>query len=210
MLVLLQNNELIYPYSVKRLKRDNQNISFPTNLSDDLLNSFNVYNLKDSDKPSYDTKTQKVIPGVELGVPVWQVIDKNVSELSETINRLRFDKQKELTSFFNSLYWKEIPFRLPDDTVVTMQFRNSSDESNIKTVQQAALAISISGGSSTVSFRMKDNNKYNISADHFLQQTLAIFSDKQTLLNIFWEKKNELEDLNTLDGISNFDVEAGW
>ena len=52
---------ITYPYSVQNLKNENPNISFPTIISDSLLESFNIYQveMKNSGYDNDDTKDNK-------------------------------------------------------------------------------------------------------------------------------------------------------
>ena len=47
-----------YPYTIKNLKNDNPNTSFPKVLSADTLSAFNMAEVQQGDQPSYDDRTQ--------------------------------------------------------------------------------------------------------------------------------------------------------
>jgi hypothetical protein len=49
-----------YPYTLKDLKSDNPNTSFPSPISDEMLESLGVYDVWVNDRPDYDWKTQAV------------------------------------------------------------------------------------------------------------------------------------------------------
>jgi hypothetical protein len=58
MYLKVSGSTITYPYSVQNLKNENTNISFPTSISDSLLETFNVYPVvvKSSGYDSDDTK----------------------------------------------------------------------------------------------------------------------------------------------------------
>lgn len=84
-----------YPYSINKLKQDNKDISFPAEMSDEHLAGWEVYPVKPTDFPQVDhTKN------VEEGEPqlidgnwtrVWNVTDKNQTEIDEIVTSLRAD-----------------------------------------------------------------------------------------------------------------------
>lgn len=49
-----------YPYSINELKKDNPQVSFPKNPTDELLASFNVVRVQPTDFPAYDPMTQRI------------------------------------------------------------------------------------------------------------------------------------------------------
>ena len=53
--IKVNNNEIVkYPYSIRELKMDNPNVSFPVTLSTELLNSFGVYDVTEVTSPTYE------------------------------------------------------------------------------------------------------------------------------------------------------------
>ena len=47
-----------YPYSVGQLRRDNPNVSFPKQISEDVLESYGVFPVNVVSEPSFDNRTQ--------------------------------------------------------------------------------------------------------------------------------------------------------
>jgi hypothetical protein len=71
------------PYTVSKLKRDNQNTSFPAQISEDLLASYDVYRVQRDGWPDVDPMTHEVqASDVTLIDGVWR-ITHTVVELSE-------------------------------------------------------------------------------------------------------------------------------
>jgi len=81
-----------YPYTLKDLKSDNPNTSFTSPISDEMLESFGVYDVWVNDKPDYDWKTQAVVqdtqPSYNSEVDKW-VLNSTVRSLtSEELTNL--------------------------------------------------------------------------------------------------------------------------
>ena len=54
-----------YPYSVERLRSDNPNVSFPKELSDELLSEWGVFPVTYQNQPEYNRLTQRVDHALE-------------------------------------------------------------------------------------------------------------------------------------------------
>lgn len=79
-----------FPYSVRQLRRDNPNVSFPSNPSDSTLASWNVFPVADRLQPSFDRATEncsQVNPTFENGewVTTWQVTTVDTDEIAERL-----------------------------------------------------------------------------------------------------------------------------
>jgi len=61
MYLKISGSNIIYPYSVQQLKMENKNISFPTNVSDSLLETFSVYKVELKDSGYDDDYTKDVL-----------------------------------------------------------------------------------------------------------------------------------------------------
>jgi hypothetical protein len=85
---LLLDNETIkkYPYNVNHLKQDNPQVSFPAEISDELLAEYGVYKVKQIEAPAFTYK-QNIVEGEPVnnnGVweQSWVITDKPVDEIS--------------------------------------------------------------------------------------------------------------------------------
>ena len=101
--VKINNNEIVkYPYSIRELKMDNPNVSFPVTLSTELLNSFGVYSVTEVTPTSDYTKVvSEVNPTLIDGVwtQTWLVEDATEEELQEKIS----EKWEEVRTTRNKL-----------------------------------------------------------------------------------------------------------
>lgn len=84
MYVKVENNEIVqYPYSIEQFRADNRNVSFPSDLSNDILASHGVYPVSNDPAPTYDPTTQRV---VKSNTPVLRdgswVLTKSVVQLT--------------------------------------------------------------------------------------------------------------------------------
>ena len=104
MYLKVSGSTITYPYSVYDLKAENPNISFPTTISDSLLETFGMYKveLKNSGYDNDDTKDVVEITPTLSGsvyVQTYQVTDAD----SETIEKRKEIKWSEVRDSRNQL-----------------------------------------------------------------------------------------------------------
>lgn len=104
MYLKVSGSTITYPYSVYDLKAENTNISFPTTISDSLLETFGMYKveLKNSGYDNDDTKDVVEITPTLSGsvyVQTYQVTDAD----SETIEKRKEIKWSEVRDSRNQL-----------------------------------------------------------------------------------------------------------
>ena len=104
MYLKVSGSTITYPYSVQNLKNENPNISFPTIISDSLLESFNIYQveMKNSGYDNDDTKdVTEVTPTLSgsIYIQTYTISDSD----TETINKRREIKWSEVRSGRDSL-----------------------------------------------------------------------------------------------------------
>lgn len=62
MFVKAENDEILeYPYSIKKFRADNPTISFPAELSNEMLATYGVYPVGYEPAPAYNPATQKLV-----------------------------------------------------------------------------------------------------------------------------------------------------
>jgi hypothetical protein len=84
------NTANVYPYSITQLKRDNPNVSFPSNISAQIMASFGMYPVTSEDFPEYNPFTQKIVTS---STPTLN--DNNAWVLTHTVEDLT---EEEVTS----------------------------------------------------------------------------------------------------------------
>ena len=104
MYLKVSGSTITYPYSVQNLKNENPNISFPTIISDSLLESFNIYQveIKNSGYDNNDAKdVTEVTPTLSGSVYIQTYTISNAD--TETISKRREIKWSEVRSGRDSL-----------------------------------------------------------------------------------------------------------
>lgn len=114
------NDEVIqYPYSIRDLRIDYPNTSFPNNLTEDDLNSYNVYKIQSTSKPSCERnqKVEETTPVLENNVwkQKWETINLSEEEynilLEATARRVRMTRDRSLAEFvdvINPMRWESM------------------------------------------------------------------------------------------------------
>jgi hypothetical protein len=96
------NNEIQYPYSIENLKMDNKNVTFPLELTENDLLSWDMYEVRQTPKPNNYTKivseeTPMLIEGVYY--QNWVITDAS----QELINTRLETKWNEVRDIRNQL-----------------------------------------------------------------------------------------------------------
>lgn len=87
-LLSLDGNVTTYPYSVSQLKQANPQVSFPSEITTELLESYFVFKVTASEPPAYDPDTQKLIEEtpvkvVDEWVQSWLAVPLTEEEINE-------------------------------------------------------------------------------------------------------------------------------
>jgi len=87
-----------YPYSINELKADNPNISFPSEISTEILADFGVFFVENVNQPSID-HTQRIkeeSPTLIDGkwTQTWAIEEKTLEEINAIVEELRADLYK--------------------------------------------------------------------------------------------------------------------
>jgi hypothetical protein len=81
-------------YTIGQLRRDNPQVSFPTEIPDDTLAEYSVYPLAATPMPAYDPETQRISEGLAelvdgVWMQTWVVTDLAPEELAERLAEWR-------------------------------------------------------------------------------------------------------------------------
>jgi hypothetical protein len=141
----------IYPYSIGDLRRDNPNVSFPLNPSEELLASYDVFPVVSQARPGYDPITQnlnRATPTLVDGqwLQTWEVTDASAEEVAErqraAANYLVFWDALMASSVYGSI--REQSFvSLPMNTLAT-EFIALIGDAKAGRANEAAIQASIS------------------------------------------------------------------
>jgi hypothetical protein len=88
MYILLKDGNIAkYPYSINQLKQDNKNVSFPANISEDILAQFEVYPVVPAEYPQVDYTKNVIEETPNLVNGVWYqdytVVDATAEQIAE-------------------------------------------------------------------------------------------------------------------------------
>jgi hypothetical protein len=96
------NNIINYPYSLQKLKEDNHNISFPSEMTESLMREWDIYEVRSTPKPNDYTKNiLEETPILVDGVYYQNWVQTNASQ-SEIDQRIE-DKWDEIREQRNQL-----------------------------------------------------------------------------------------------------------
>lgn len=109
MYVLAPNQQVeTYPYSIDELKRDNSGISFPKDISEELLGQYNVFPVVVPEQPSYSIFNEKVVWGTPIVINgvwthQWVVVPLTPEESAEILSSVLGDYDRALNDHFDSV-----------------------------------------------------------------------------------------------------------
>lgn len=122
MYVKTENNEVVeYPYSVEKFREDNPNISFPAEISNDLLASYGVYPVGYQAAPSYDPATQRMVVSYQPSLVdgSWVLTKSIVDKTADQIEQYNAQKESEARDSRNALLAETDWYALSDVTMST-------------------------------------------------------------------------------------------
>ena len=102
MYLRIVNNETTYPYSLEKLKEDNPRASFPSEMTELVMNEFNIYEVRQTPKPNDYTKN------ISEGTPIlvegvyyqnWEQTAASETEINQRIE----NKWEEIREIRNEL-----------------------------------------------------------------------------------------------------------
>ena len=85
-------NGVTQDYTIGQLRKDNPTVSFPRQISEETLNSYDVFSVVESEPPTINERTQKLTRNSQANnsngswVYEWTVTDKTAEEISEYDN----------------------------------------------------------------------------------------------------------------------------
>jgi len=117
------NNGVVehYPYTIERLRSDNPNVSFPKELSDELLSEWGVFPVTYQSQPEYNRLTQRVDHALEpaLVEGKWvlsrEVVDLTPEQQAEVDDNAAISIRKQRDDLLKETDW----YGLSDVTMPT-------------------------------------------------------------------------------------------
>jgi hypothetical protein len=134
----IKNESIEYPYSLENLRKDEYNISFPSDLTNEILVEYNVYNVVYTPKPNDYTKT------ITEGVPTligetyyqnWESVDASETEIENRIQQKWAEVREHRTELLKECDWTVLPDSPVGDTLndwilYRQELRNVTNQSN--------------------------------------------------------------------------------
>ena len=138
MYLRIKNETIEYPYTISQLRRDEYNVSFPLNPTDEVLEGFGMYKVNQTPKPNDYTKTitegtPQLVDGVYI--QVWNEVNATEEEIQNKIE-LKWD---EIRALRNELLlecdWRVLPDSPVGDTLndwiqYRQELRNITSQEN--------------------------------------------------------------------------------
>jgi len=128
------NNQINYPYSLQKLREDNPHSSFPSEMTEALMNEFNIFEVRSTPKPNNHTKN--ISEGTPLLVESvyyqnWEVTDASSEEINLRIES-KWDEIREIrNSLLQECDWTQLG-DIPSETkeIWTIYRQNLRDITN--------------------------------------------------------------------------------
>lgn len=219
MYVLITNDTVAqYPYSIDQLRRDNPNVSFPADLTSDVLRRFGVYTLAANTRPEVETYEEVVEVAPVLNGTRWtQVFD--IKPRDDVTPAQAFEDAR--THAIETV--KALRDSKEEDTALTPFGRIDTNEKSAKRLNAllgTSVAALVTGAPwQTISWTLADNTELVIDTPtKGLQLTSAVMSALNALHIRAKVLKAEINAI-TLDPkdpraafakLRAIDVTAGW
>jgi len=107
-----------FPYNIRKLQKDNLNVSFPQEISEETLSSFGVFSIVRGEFPESilhtETAVHALVPELVDGVWTlpWVVRDKTEDEIASEARGVRYERDELLTQ----CDWTQLPDSPLDST----------------------------------------------------------------------------------------------
>jgi hypothetical protein len=107
------DSNITFPYELRHLGRDFQNISFPKTLTDELLSDYGIFKVIPTPKPTYDY-TKNVSIGTPQNIDgdwtqIWNVTDATIEEIDERISDKWEEVRLERNRLLSESDWTQLP-----------------------------------------------------------------------------------------------------
>ena len=106
--IRIKNGNIEYPYTLEKLRRDEYNISFPSDLTKEILGEYGVYEVVYTPKPNDYTKTiTESIPTLTDGIYYqnWESVNASESEIEDRIQQKWAEIREHRTELLKDCDW---------------------------------------------------------------------------------------------------------
>jgi len=118
----IENGTIVrYPYTTAQLRSSNKNISFPLEISNDLLAEFNMVQVIVTGQPTYDSMTETVVQDTPVyssernrWEQQWSVVSLSAEEIEQKLAGQISTVRKQRNELLKSTDWTQV-----DDSPLT-------------------------------------------------------------------------------------------
>jgi len=105
------NDEIIYPYSLQQLKENNPNSSFPSEMTEAVMNQYDIFEVRQTPKPNNYTKnifegTPILVEGVYY--QNWEQTDALTSEINARIEAKWVEVRENRNQLLQECDWTQL------------------------------------------------------------------------------------------------------
>jgi len=112
----IDNDNIVrYPYTTSQLRNSNKNVSFPFELSNDLLAEFNVVRVIVTGQPDYDAMTETVVEGTPVyssernrWEQQWSVVSLSAEDIAQKLASQTSTVRKQRNELLKSTDWTQV------------------------------------------------------------------------------------------------------
>lgn len=163
-----------YPYSVSRLQNQNPQVSFPSEMSDEVLSEWGVHRVHAAERPTYDVNTERVAEGAPVLLDgtwrqAWEVIGLTPEELASKAVQLREEAKSDRQAAVDAI-----------KVTVSSGKVFDGDETSQTRMARAIVALQATGVQSTM-WGLADNTFVEVTLGE-LVEALALAGTEQTRL----------------------------
>jgi len=117
------NDEITYPYSLQQLKENNPNSSFPSEMTEAVMNEYNIFEVRQTPKPNNYTKnifegTPILVEGVYY--QNWEQTDASTSEINTRIEAKWVEVRENRNQLLQECDWTQLG-DIPNETKTIWQ-----------------------------------------------------------------------------------------
>ena len=136
--IRIKNGNIEYPYTLEKLRKDEYNISFPSDLTKEILGEYDVYEVVYTPKPNDYTKTiTESIPTLTDGVYYqnWESVNASESEIEDRIQQKWAEIREHRTELLKECDWTVLSDSPLSDTLSSwtqyrQELRNITSQEN--------------------------------------------------------------------------------
>jgi hypothetical protein len=136
--IRIKNGNIEYPYTLEKLRKDEYNISFPSDLTKEILGEYGVYEVVYTPKPNDYTKTiTESIPTLTDGVYYqnWESVNASESEIEVRIQQKWAEIKEHRTELLKECDWTVLSDSPLSDTLSSwiqyrQELRNITSQEN--------------------------------------------------------------------------------